>query len=233
VAHLIWDWNGTLLDDLALVVAATNASLASCGGAPTTAEAHRRDFRRPIAAYYAATLGRAVDEVEFAQLDRIFHAAYAEGLLGCALAAHAATALAAWPGTQSLLSMWFHDELVPTVDRYGLTRYFARVDGLRATIGGGSKAPHLAAHLAALGLTGPECVLIGDSVDDSDAAETVGARCVLYAGGFTDADRLAATGRPVATGLTEAVALATTLSSTALSSSALSRRPVRAASAPR
>jgi phosphoglycolate phosphatase-like HAD superfamily hydrolase len=208
VAHLIWDWNGTLLDDLALVVAATNASLASCGGGPTTAEAHRRDFRRPIAMYYAATLGRAVDEAEFARLDRTFHAAYADGLLTCALAADAATAVAAWPGTQSLLSMWFHDELVPTVDRYGLTRYFARVDGLRATIGGGSKAPHLAAHLTALGLTGPDCVLIGDSVDDSDAAETVGARCVLYAGGFTDADRLAATGRPVATSLTEAVALA-------------------------
>jgi phosphoglycolate phosphatase-like HAD superfamily hydrolase len=208
VAHLIWDWNGTLLDDLALVVAATNASLASCGGAPTTAEAHRRDFRRPIAAYYAHTLGRAVDEAEFARLDRIFHDAYAEGLLTCALAGDARTALVAWDGTQSLLSMWFHAELVPTVERYGLAGYFKRIDGLRAAIGGGSKAPHLAAHLDALGLTGSECVLIGDSVDDAHAADAVGAGCVLYAGGFTDPDRLAGTGHPVADTLTEAVKLA-------------------------
>jgi len=209
VAHLIWDWNGTLLDDLALVVAATNASLASCGGTPTTAEAHRRDFRRPIALYYAHTLGRPVDEAEFAALDRVFHDAYADGLLTCALAADALAALAAWDGTQSLLSMWFHAELVPTVGRYGLAGYFKRVDGLRATIGGGSKAPHLAAHLDALGLTGPECVLIGDSVDDAEAAESVGAACVLYAGGFTDPERLAETGRPVVHTLTEAVRLAT------------------------
>jgi phosphoglycolate phosphatase-like HAD superfamily hydrolase len=211
VAHLIWDWNGTLLDDLTLVVAATNASVATRGGAPTTAEAHRRDYRRPIALYYAHLLGRAVDELEFADLDRIFHTAYAEGLLTCALAADAATALAAWSGTQSLLSMWFHAQLVPTVERYGLTGYFKRVDGLRAVTAGGSKAPHLAAHLDALGLTGAECVLIGDSVDDADAADSVGARCVLYSGGFTDPDRLAETGRPVAHTLTEAVALALAL----------------------
>jgi phosphoglycolate phosphatase-like HAD superfamily hydrolase len=205
VAHLIWDWNGTLLDDLALVVAATNACLASRGGAPTTAEAHRREFRRPIAHYYAHTLGRPVDEAEFVALDRVFHVAYGEGLLTCALAGDAVPALAAWDGTQSLLSMWFHAELVAAVDRYGLAGYFKRIDGLRAATGGGPKAPHLAAHLDALGLTGPECVLIGDSVDDALAADAVGAACVLYSGGFTDPERLAATGRPVAHTLTEAV----------------------------
>jgi phosphoglycolate phosphatase-like HAD superfamily hydrolase len=104
--------------------------------------------------------------------------------------------------------MWFHTELVPTVDRYGLTSYFARVDGLRAHVGGGSKAPHLAAHLVALGLDGADCVLIGDSVDDAEAAASVGARCVLYTGGFTDPGRLRGCGVPVATTLAEAVTLA-------------------------
>ncbi len=211
MAHLVWDWNGTLLDDLSLVVEATNASLALFGAGPTTADAHRREFRRPVSAYYADVLGRPVDEAEFGRLDRVFHEVYARGLPACALTADAAGALAAWTDSQSLLSMWFHDELVPVVDRYGLRGYFARVDGLRATIGGGPKAPHLAAHLAALGRSGPECVLIGDSVDDAAAAEAVGAACVLYTGGFTDRDRLAATGHPVAETLTDAVALATTL----------------------
>src|SRR5205814_3978477 len=142
-------WNGTLLDDLSLVVEATNASLALVGAGPTTADAHRREFRRPVSAYYADVLGRPVDEAEFSRLDRVFHDAYARGLRGCALTADAAGALAAWTGSQSLLSMWFHDELVPAVDRYGLGGYFARVDGLRAAIGGGPKAPHLAAPLAA------------------------------------------------------------------------------------
>jgi phosphoglycolate phosphatase-like HAD superfamily hydrolase len=208
VGHLVWDWNGTLLDDLTLVVAATNAALVAAGGGPTTPEEHRRDFRRPIIEYYSQVLGRPVEPEEFARLDKIFHEAYADGLTACSLAADAMDALRSWTGTQSLLSMWFHTELVPTVDRYGLTQYFARVDGNRAAVGGGHKAPHLAAHLAALGLAGTDCVLIGDSVDDADAAAEVGARCVLYAGGFTDPDRLRGRGVPVATTLADAVTLA-------------------------
>ena len=206
--HLVWDWNGTLLDDLPLVVEATNAAIGAYGFGPTTAEEHRRDFRRPIADYYATLFGRPVDDEEFAALDKAFHAAYHLGLGGCALTTDALAALGAWPGTQSLLSMWFHVDLVPAVARYGLAGYFRRVDGLRAEIGGGSKTPHLVAHLDALGLTGPECVLVGDSVDDAEAARMVGARCVLYAGGFTGLERLRATGEPVARTLSEAVVLA-------------------------
>ena len=206
--HLVWDWNGTLLDDLGLVVEATNVSLASAGGSAVTADEHRRDFRRPISDYYSFVLGRPVDEAEFVLLDGVFHEAYNTRLTACSLAADAQTALGAWGGTQSLLSMWFHTELVPTVERYGLTGRFARVDGLRATIGGGPKAPHLAEHLAALGVAGSECVLIGDSVDDAIAAEAVGASIILYAGGFTDVARLEAVGVPVAHSLAEAVTLA-------------------------
>ena len=52
---------------------------------------------------------------------------------------------------------------------------------------------------------GEDCVLIGDSLDDAEAAAAVGARVVLYSGGFTDEARLTATGVPVAATLTEAV----------------------------
>jgi phosphoglycolate phosphatase-like HAD superfamily hydrolase len=205
MSHLVWDWNGTLLDDLELVVAATNASLASCGGPRVTADEHRRDFRRPVWAYYAHVLGRPVDEDEFLRLDGVFHEAYRTGLAVCRLAVDAIDAVRAWSGTQSLLSMWFHHELVPSVRHHGLADLLVRVDGLRDPVGGGSKVPHLRAHLDALALRGDECVLIGDSVDDAEAAHSVGARVVLYAGGFTDEKRLRATGVPVATTLTEAV----------------------------
>ena len=203
--HLVWDWNGTLLDDLDLVVTATNASLAFVGGPVVTADEHRRDFCRPIWAYYAQVLGRPLVENEFGELDRVFHEAYRSGLPVCRLAVDALDAMRAWTGTQSLLSMWFHTELIPIVRHHGLDGHLTRVDGLREIVGGGSKVPHLRAHLDALGVRGEDCVLIGDSVDDADAATSVGARAVLYAGGFTDATRLRATGAPVAATLVEAV----------------------------
>ncbi|MEH0969564.1 HAD hydrolase-like protein [Micromonospora sp. CPCC 205546] len=209
--HLVWDWNGTLLNDLSLVVASTNAAFASVGGPAVTADEHRVRFRRPIADYYAEVLGRAVDDDAFGLLDRIFHDAYRTGLTTCELAHDAGVAMAAWPGSQSLLSMWFHEELVPTVHTYGLTGHFVRVDGLRASVGGDRKAESLRRHLAELGVDGRDVVLIGDSIDDADAAVSVGGRAVLYTGGFTDPNRLRASGHPVADTLSEAVGLAATL----------------------
>lgn len=206
--HLVWDWNGTLLDDLTLVVSSTNAAFAAIGGPEVDAESHRRQFRRPIAEYYGEVLGRVVDQHEFERLDDVFHSAYRVGLTSCTLAADAIAAIKAWPGTQSLLSMWFHEELVPAVETYGLTGLFSRIDGLQATVGGGFKAGHLAAHLAGLGIPGERAVLVGDSLDDAHAADAAGAAVVLYTGGFTDPARLRASGYPVADTLLGAVELA-------------------------
>ncbi|BCJ66167.1 HAD family hydrolase [Polymorphospora rubra] len=206
--HLVWDWNGTLLNDLNLVVESTNVVFAAVAGPAVSADEHRVRFRRPISDYYAEVLGRAVDAEEFGRLDRIFHDAYRTGLTTCELADDATSAMRTWSGSQSLLSMWFHDELVPAVATYGLSGLFNRVDGLRGTVGGDRKAGHLERHLAELGVDPRSVVLIGDSLDDADAAVAVGARCILYTGGFTDPGRLRASGHPVADTLTEAVTLA-------------------------
>jgi phosphoglycolate phosphatase-like HAD superfamily hydrolase len=209
--HLVWDWNGTLLDDLHLVVSSTNEAFSAVGGRSVDPDEHRRQFRRPVAEFYAEMLGRAVDADEFGRLDRIFHDAYRVGLTSTSLAADAMTAIKSWSGTQSLLSMWFHSELVPAIETYGLAGVFVRVDGLRTEVGGDLKAGHLARHLAELGIAGDQAVLIGDSLDDGAAADSVGAASVLYTGGFTDPARLRASGRPVADTLAEAVDLARTL----------------------
>jgi phosphoglycolate phosphatase-like HAD superfamily hydrolase len=209
--HLVWDWNGTLLDDLSLVVDATNRAFEAVGGRSVDSDEHRRTFRRPVAEFYAEILERAVDAEEFGRLDRIFHDAYRLGLTTTSLAADAMHALQSWPGTQSLLSMWFHAELVPAIETYGLTGVFTRVDGLRTEVGGDLKAGHLARHLDELGVAGDRAVLIGDSLDDALAAESVGAAAVLYTGGFTHPARLRASGRPVADTLVEAVWVARTL----------------------
>lgn len=209
--HLVWDWNGTLLDDLSLVVSSTNHAFAAVGGRLVDADEHRTRFRRPVAEFYAEVLERAIDDEEFGRLDRLFHDAYRMGLTTMTLAGDATGAIRSWPGTQSLLSMWFHEELVPAVETYGLTGVFTRIDGLRAELGGGLKAGHLARHLEELGISGEDVVLIGDSLDDAEAADSVGGASVLYTGGFTAPARLRESGRPVADTLVEAVTIARSL----------------------
>lgn len=208
VKHLVWDWNGTLLDDFGAVVAATNLAIGTVGGAPLDADEHRERFYRPIIDFYSELVGRPLTPAEFARLNGLFHEHYHGRLAEHGLTGDALSSIAAWPGTQSLLSMWFHSDLVPLVTTYGLAERFARVDGLRESLGGDSKQPYLLAHLEALALDPADCVLIGDSVDDHLAAAAAGASCVLYAGGFTSIAKLRATGAPVAATLTEAVALA-------------------------
>jgi phosphoglycolate phosphatase-like HAD superfamily hydrolase len=210
IRHIVWDWNGTLLDDNHAVLAAVNAVCASYQRQPITLEEWRAVFCRPLDRCYERLLGRSLSGPDWARIDLAYHQAYRALLPDQRLAPDAADALRAWragSGTQSLLSMWFHDDLVRLVAELGLAGEFTRVDGLRAPVGGGSKSDHLADHLAALGLDPPDVVLIGDVEDDAAAAASVGARCILLSTGINSRAGLERTGVPVADSITAALTL--------------------------
>jgi phosphoglycolate phosphatase-like HAD superfamily hydrolase len=210
VRHLVWDWNGTLFDDQVAVVAAVNDALARLGLPAIDADGYRTHFTRPVERFYEQVAGRAISADEWQTLDGAYHDSYLGRLDRLALAADARAALAAAETAglgQSLLSMWRHDDLVRLVRRLGIDRFFVRVDGLRASDGGG-KTQHLVAHLAALELEPAAVVLVGDSLDDLAAARAVEAGCVLYDGGSHHRHALAASGAPVVDTLTAAVAAA-------------------------
>ena len=207
VKHIVWDWNGTLLHDVEVVVRTMNETLTELGVPHVTVERYRAEYCRPIRTFYGRLVGHELTDEEWVRLDDDFHALYHVRARECVLAPGAIEVLdswRAWGGTQSLLSMYHHEQLVSLVDEHGLTGYFARVDGSPGTPGD-VKAEYLVRHLGELGVDPAEVVLIGDSVDDAAAAGHVGARCVLYAGGFHDPAGLAATGAPVAETLAEAV----------------------------
>ncbi|MDR7303121.1 HAD family hydrolase [Haloactinomyces albus] len=206
--HIVWDWNGTLLDDNAAVVSAVNKVCAAFGCEHIDLDRWRAVFGRPLRRAYEHVLGRVLDEHDWARIDVLYHEAYRELLHTCGLARGVPGALREWIGsgrTQSLLSMWFHEELLALVEDFGLNALFTRVDGLRAEIGGGSKAGHLTEHVTALGIDPAEIVLIGDVADDAYAAEQAGADCVLLTTGVMARPALEATGFPVVDSIAEAL----------------------------
>lgn len=214
--HVVWDWNGTLFDDLEIVVASVNVSLRSVGAPPIDADRYRAVYERPLHRFYESLLGRPVLPEEMAAIDRDFHDAY-HALLDQArltVDARSAVDLVASRGrTQSVLSMWWHDRLVPAVRYFELEDYMLAVDGHRGPPGA-SKETHLARHVQQLTHLFPEVVrresvaVIGDVTDDADAARAAGVGCVLYDGGSQPRAALEATGVPVAATLVEAVELA-------------------------
>ena len=208
-AHIVWDWNGTLFHDNDAIIGATNAAFAELGLTPITMEEYRALYCVPVPKFYERLLGRLPTDAEWEVMDVTFHRYYAEHRVVCGLTEGAADLLTGWRTagrSQSILSMYGHDELVPLVREFGIEPHFIRVDG-RTGPSGGSKAEHMVRHLGALTGVDPErTVVIGDAADDAVAALHVGARAVLYTGGSHSRASLEVVGVPVVDSLAEAVA---------------------------
>ncbi len=210
--HVIWDWNGTLVDDLSVVVAAVNVSLAAVGEGPIDADDYRTFYARPVRVFYDRLLGRSVTDEEWATIDGTFHRTYVDNLHNVALTHDAEIAIATVAeagATQSILSMWWHHDLLPEVQRHGLDGAMVRVEG-NTKDAGETKSRLLEIHLSNLGQNGT-AVMIGDALDDAESAREVGIPCVMYDGGSHHRPELDALDVPVAESLLEAVSIALAL----------------------
>ena len=208
--HVVWDWNGTLLDDLEIVVESVNAGLTAYGAGPIDGDGYRTHYTRPVSLFYQKLLGRTVTVDEWGHINEVFHQAYFSRVDAVSLASDALAALTAVRGfgvSQSILSMAPHDHLVPTVDSHGITGYFSAV---RGSFGdrGEEKADSLVAHLDHIHVEAAAAVIVGDTPDDAAAAAHVGAKAILYDGGSHHRHDLEAVGVPVAATLREAVEIA-------------------------
>jgi phosphoglycolate phosphatase-like HAD superfamily hydrolase len=210
IHHVVWDWNGTLLDDVTLIAQATSQCLGALGCDPLDVDTYRAAYRRPIHEFYEHLLGRALGPGEFERLDREWHDLYVGGVADCHLFEGVEQALDrvhAQGWTQSICSMYPHDELGHVVAALGVTGRFLRIDGISEERRGGRKADHLRDHLAALRLSGEQVVVIGDSLDDAEAAEACGAAAILLTTGLHHPDHLETAGVPVAHSVLDALAV--------------------------
>jgi phosphoglycolate phosphatase-like HAD superfamily hydrolase len=177
--HVVWDWNGTLCDDWPVVVDAMCRSLERSGHPGISAEQAERGLRRPLRAWYEGLAKRGLTDAEWDAVARAFRQAYHESAVRPALMPGCRAALERWrrEGTQSLVSLWDHEDLVASVIAHGLGPLFQRVDGRSAP--DQRKRDILAAHVEALGLRPVEVVVVGDTADDVQAARSLGMRPIL------------------------------------------------------
>jgi phosphoglycolate phosphatase-like HAD superfamily hydrolase len=208
--HIVWDWNGTLLDDLDIVVESLNVGTAAFGIPPIDEDGYRDHFMRPVRAFYDSLFGRRISDMEWEQLNTTFHDEYYARLHAAPLTVDAVDAVDrvnALGWSQSLLSMSIHDQLLAAVTSRSIADRFSLIDGLTIPTGG-LKSQHLETHLEAMGQDPAGVVLIGDTPDDAVAARQVGAGIILYDGGSHHLPTLKAMGTPVAHSLSDAIDLA-------------------------
>ena len=206
LAHVVWDWNGTLFDDFGLTARIAERTLARLGVPGVTGEGIRREFRRPFGDFYASLFGRPVSADEFAYIRERYELEYAQELETVSLQPDAGEAmdLIAAKASQSLLSMAPDAQLQTLVDRHDIRSRFVLVEGSPRTDSDGVKALRLAQHLEAIEVDPATAVVIGDTVDDHEAAVHCGARAVLVTTGSTSRANLEATRAIVVDTLREA-----------------------------
>ncbi len=196
--HIIWDWNGTLFDDVHLCNDIVSKLLVKNGVEPLSLERYREVFTFPIRDYYIdagfdfsktpfEVLGKEfMDEYElrkteasiFSNVKDILDFLEKEGL------------------TQSIVSAYPQEMLDEFVGYFGIKNYFLGLAGLD-TIYAHGKIDVAKRWLKNLDYTPEDIMFVGDTIHDFEVAQELGVNCILVASGHQSKIRLKDCGVPV------------------------------------
>ena len=181
--HILWDWNGTLLDDLAWCMATINTLLKRRGlPALDTIEDYHRVFGFPVKDYYRR-VGFDFEREPFEILAAEYIDFYHSDLSRVALFPDAIETLAAFQLRglrQVVLSASELGNLLTQMKPFRVDSFFDEILGIRDIFAAGK----IDLGKAYIQRAKPEkAVLIGDSAHDKEVADALGIECVLVARG--------------------------------------------------
>ena len=202
---LIWDWNGTLLDDMELTYEIENIMLRERGMKQIPSRTfYLANFGFPIIDYYIK-LGYDFSIYPYAELAEEFHRLYSETYRKCGLrkgAVETLVSVRAQGIPQTILSASNQRRLIEQTDYYGVSAYFEELLGLPDDFAH-SKVERAKDYIARCGIDPCETLLVGDTDHDYQVAREIGAKCVLLTGGHQGKEVLARCDAPVLDSLAE------------------------------
>jgi phosphoglycolate phosphatase len=196
--HIIWDWNGTLLDDLSLSIDIVNSMLTQRGLSALTHPRYREVFTFPVRDYYQS-IGFDLVRESFDELSLEFVTKYKSRWHESSLYPQARVILEQIRDSgrsQSVLSAHHQETLVELVETFEVAHLFQHLVGLdnshaTSKIHRGERLLTILPHQAS------EVLLIGDTLHDAEVAEAIDVDCVLVAHGHQSKQRLKQSGAPV------------------------------------
>ena len=206
--HVVWDWNGTLLDDLACCFAVTNQLLTEyrLPLLPNLA-AYQRIFRFPVVDYYADLGFDTAAGGNFESAAKRYTQLYLQESANCGLHSGAADVI------RRLNELGLRQSVISASEQGALERQLApfeisswleaahgRPDGYAST-----KLDLAQNWLQRSTLNPAQVWFIGDSAHDYEVATALGANCLLFSGGHHSREHLKRLGAPVLDDLSEVV----------------------------
>ena len=205
--HLIWDWNGTLLDDAWLCREIMNGQLRKRGLPAINQERYEAVFDFPVEEYYR-TVGFDWKKETFAKAGTEFIVEYEKRKKECRLQVGVKELLRKVEDdgiSQAVLSAYSHPSLEEFLGYFGVRAHFRSVAGNRDHYAAGKVEQGLEM-LKELHVRPEETVLIGDTTHDAEVARAMGVDCFLIPCGHNSRERLERCGVPLVAGLGDLLA---------------------------
>jgi phosphoglycolate phosphatase len=195
---IIWDWNGTLLNDVNICIDTMNNILHKRGLRILTKERYQDIFQFPVIEYYKK-LGFDFSKDSFEGLSIEFIDGYSKELKNADLFEHAVDILKEFKArnyTQIVISAMEKGALLKSLQGKGILHYFDHIIGINDHYAKG-KLEFAVDFIKKNNIYQEKTILIGDTTHDFEVAEAIGCKCLLIANGHQSFGRLSVTSVPV------------------------------------
>lgn len=196
--HIIWDWNGTLIDDAWLCLEIINGLLIKRNFPTITLQQYQEAFGFPVKEYYQK-VGFDFSTEPFTSINTEFVHEYERRRPECNLRAGTLKAISGFNQrgtTQSILSASKQEYLEQAVDHFNIRHYFISINGLDDHHAfGKEKIAKIWISESHLNLR--DMILVGDTIHDYEVAAAIGIDCFLIFSGHQDRKRLESCGAKI------------------------------------
>ena len=188
--HIVWDWNGTLLNDVGAALASVNDMLGRRKRGTIDIERYRECIGVPIIRFYEQVFD--LDNEDYPELLGEYNRGYLSHLGECSLTAGALEALqrlALFGARQIIVSSCEKNQLLEAVRGFGIEEYFDAIIGSENFFAG-SKIEKAVQWFAENSDEDRRVLVRGDLAHDKELADALGAQCVLLSSGHEHPQRL-------------------------------------------
>ncbi len=189
--YLIWDFNGTILDDLVLCLDLLNVMLEKQNKPKLDVPAYKHVFGFPIKDYYIQA-GLTFDSWSFDQMSQFFIERYQPASFECPIHKGVIETLqtSIQMGLKNIiLSASQTDNLIEQTKILNIFQYFDYIIGTD-NIKGQGKIERGIQLMKETGIDPKSCLYVGDTIHDAEVAKALGVKVLLYTGGHQSEARL-------------------------------------------
>lgn len=204
IETILWDWNGTLLDDTKLCCNIINSLLHKRGLKKISLDRYKDIFSFPVKDYYEKA-GFDFSKEAFKIPADEFINLYKLKVINANLHLQSQEILARLSQLkyqQIIVSAMEQNALMKSVEEKGIQHYFMEIAGINNHYAS-SKTENALTLISKLKLNPQTLCFIGDTVHDFEVAEQLQCKCILIANGHQSKQRLQKTGCIVLNELSE------------------------------